>query len=136
MLPRRVWPRTGQRALAISCRRTRLDELPQLYNVLMGTMSFVGPRPLLPVDQPHGAVTSRLLVRPGITGWAQVRGGRDISPADKLALDVWYVRHASLWRDVDVILRTVWMVLVGDRLDLKAIDRARQDLTAPAGGTR
>ena len=66
-----------QRSSAIGgfLRRTRLDELPQLYNILIGEMSFVGPRPLLPKDQPDGDQT-RLLVRPGLTGWAQVNGGR------------------------------------------------------------
>jgi lipopolysaccharide/colanic/teichoic acid biosynthesis glycosyltransferase len=76
-------------------RRTRLDELPQLFNILSGDMSFVGPRPLLPIDQP-AAYAARLLVRPGLTGCAQVKGGREISAADKAALDVWYVRNASL----------------------------------------
>src|SRR5262249_61992957 len=68
-------------------RRSRLDELPQIYNILVGEMSFVGPRPLLPVDQPQWQ-NSRLAVRPGLTGWAQIKGGRDIPPEDKLALDV------------------------------------------------
>src|SRR5262249_30200008 len=72
-------------------RRTRLDEFPQLFNILRGDMSFVGPRPLLPRDQ-HDAHRARLLVRPGLTGWAQVVGGRTISAEDKAALDVWYVR--------------------------------------------
>ena len=68
-------------------RRTRFDELPQLYNILIGEMSFVGPRPLLPVDQPK-EVGARLLVRPGLTGLAQVHGGRNISAEDKNALDI------------------------------------------------
>ena len=76
-------------------RRTRLDEIPQLYNILTGEMSFVGPRPLLPTDQPM-ETSARLLVRPGLTGMAQVFGARDISPEDKNALDIWYVQHASL----------------------------------------
>ena len=80
-------------------RRTRLDELPQLINILRGDMSFVGPRPLLPQDQPK-ASAARLLVRPGLTGWAQVVGGRDISPEDKAALDFWYVRKAGLLLDL------------------------------------
>ena len=61
-------------------RRLRLDELPQLFNIFRGDMSFIGPRPLLPCDQ-SDAYRARLLVRPGLTGWAQVVGGRDISPA-------------------------------------------------------
>ncbi len=75
-------------------RATRLDELPQLWNVLSGEMSLVGPRPLLPVDQPEGQ-SLRLAIRPGITGWAQICGGTLISPEEKNALDEWYIWHAS-----------------------------------------
>ena len=95
-------------------RRTRLDELPQLINILLGQMSFIGPRPLLPVDQPAD-YAARLVVRPGLTGWAQVKGGRDISPADKAALDIWYVHNASLALDARILLNTVAMVLFGER---------------------
>src|SRR5947209_4787075 len=77
-------------------RRTRLDELPQLLNVLVGDMSLIGPRPLLPQDQPPKP-TLRLVVRPGITGWAQVNGGALLSPKEKDALDEWYIRNASVW---------------------------------------
>lgn len=109
-------------------RRTRLDELPQLWHVLKGDMSFIGPRPLLPVDQsPDFAL--RLLVRPGITGWAQVIGGRDISPLDKAALDVWYVQHASLRLDAEIVLRTIPLLLFGERISRVAIERAWRDLT-------
>jgi len=108
-------------------RRTRLDELPQLYNVLVGEMSFVGPRPLLPVDQrlEHKA---RLLVRPGITGWAQVAGGRIVSVADKAAMDVWYVKNASLALDLRIIARTFRMIIEGDRVNEEAIDTAWREL--------
>jgi lipopolysaccharide/colanic/teichoic acid biosynthesis glycosyltransferase len=108
-------------------RRTRLDELPQLYNVLIGNMSFVGPRPLLPIDQAP-EYRARLLVRPGLTGWAQIKGGRVIGPADKAALDVWYVQNASLWLDVRIALATIPMVVLGERLDRKAIASAWRDL--------
>ena len=84
-------------------RRTRLDELPQLYNILIGEMSFVGPRPLLAIDQPED-MNLRLSVRPGLTGFAQVNGGRNISVEDKNALDIWYVRNASLWFDIKILL--------------------------------
>ncbi|MGD9669396.1 MAG: sugar transferase [Hyphomicrobiaceae bacterium] len=108
-------------------RRTRLDELPQLFNILLGHMSFVGPRPLLPVDQSpdHAA---RLLVRPGLTGWAQVNGGREVSLSDKAALDVWYVRNASLALDLRIAARTIPMVVYGERTNLDAIRRAWNDL--------
>jgi lipopolysaccharide/colanic/teichoic acid biosynthesis glycosyltransferase len=108
-------------------RRTRFDELPQLFNVLIGEMSFVGPRPLLPHDQPEGD-TTRLLVRPGITGWAQVNGGRHISAADKSALDVWYLKNASLWLDVKILLQTVVMLIVGERRNNGAIRSACEEL--------
>ena len=105
-------------------RRTRLDELPQLYNVLVGDMSLIGPRPLLPCDQaPEYA--ARLSVRPGITGWAQVNGGRIISTSDKLILDIWYVKNASLVRDLVIVIRTVKMVLFGDRINAEAVNQAR-----------
>ena len=104
-------------------RQTHLDELPQLYNILIGEMSFVGPRPLLPADQ-SPAFSARLAVRPGLTGWAQIKGGRDLSAADKAALDVWYVRNASLRLDVQIVwgtLRTLWSK---DRADTAAIRQA------------
>jgi lipopolysaccharide/colanic/teichoic acid biosynthesis glycosyltransferase len=109
-------------------RRTRLDELPQLFNILRGDMSFVGPRPLLPKDQPK-EFGARLLVRPGLTGWAQVVGGRDITPEDKAVLDVWYVRNAGLFLDLKVAARTIPIVLFGERISRSLIDRAWQELT-------
>ena len=102
-------------------RRTRLDELPQLINILRGDMSFVGPRPLLPKDQPK-EFGARLLVRPGLTGWAQVVGGRDITPEDKAVLDVWYVRNACLLLDLKVAVRTIPMVLFGERISRSNLD--------------
>jgi len=108
-------------------RRIRLDELPQLYNVLVGDMSLIGPRPLLPRDQAPD-YAARLSVRPGITGWAQVNGGRIISTSDKLMLDVWYVQNASLLLDLTIILRTVKMILVGDRINIEAVNQARSGL--------
>jgi lipopolysaccharide/colanic/teichoic acid biosynthesis glycosyltransferase len=108
-------------------RHMRIDELPQLYNVLIGDMSLVGPRPLLPEDQsPDFAV--RLSVRPGLTGWAQVNGGRIISAADKAMLDTWYVQKASFSLDLKIIFRTASMLLIGDRINLEAVSQARQDL--------
>jgi lipopolysaccharide/colanic/teichoic acid biosynthesis glycosyltransferase len=95
-------------------RRTRIDELPQLFQIVKGDMSFIGPRPLLPGDQPVG-YAARLLIRPGLTGWAQVSGGRQLSMVDKAALDLWYVRHASLWLDIKILVRTAFMLLFGER---------------------
>jgi lipopolysaccharide/colanic/teichoic acid biosynthesis glycosyltransferase len=97
-------------------RASSLDELPELWNVLKGEMSLVGPRPLLmeylPLYTPEQA--RRHEVRPGITGWAQVNGRNAISWADKFALDVWYVDHRSMWLDVQILWRTVRKVLVRD----------------------
>ena len=93
-------------------RRTRLDELPQLLNVLRGEMSFIGPRPLLPRDLPD-RITERIALRPGITGWAQVNGGDRLSVEEKIALDAWYVRHAGLLLDLRIVGRTLKMMLLG-----------------------
>jgi lipopolysaccharide/colanic/teichoic acid biosynthesis glycosyltransferase len=87
-------------------RATHIDELPQLLNVLIGEMSLIGPRPLLPVDQPSNSKI-RLSVRPGITGWAQVNGGKLISTEEKGRLDEWYIRNASLWMDFYIGLVTL-----------------------------
>jgi lipopolysaccharide/colanic/teichoic acid biosynthesis glycosyltransferase len=108
-------------------RRSRLDELPQLLNILKGEMSFVGPRPLLAVDQPIDS-RSRLLVRPGLTGWAQIKGGRNISPADKAALDMWYVKNMSLALDFKILSGTVPMVIFGERVAETTIAYARRDV--------
>ena len=97
-------------------RASSLDELPELWNVLRGEMSLVGPRPLLleylPLYSPEQA--RRHEVRPGITGWAQVNGRNAISWADKFALDVWYVDHRSLWLDLRILWLTVRKVMVRD----------------------
>jgi lipopolysaccharide/colanic/teichoic acid biosynthesis glycosyltransferase len=108
-------------------RRARLDELPQLFSILSGAMSFIGPRPLLPVDQP-AAFSARLLVRPGLTGWAQVKGGRAISAADKAALDVWYVRNSSLALDLKILAYTLPMVIFGEKVDASAIHQTWREL--------
>jgi lipopolysaccharide/colanic/teichoic acid biosynthesis glycosyltransferase len=97
-------------------RSTSLDELPELWNVLKGEMSLVGPRPLLmeylPLYTPEQA--RRHDVRPGITGWAQVNGRNAISWEEKFALDVWYVENQSIWLDIKILWLTVRKVLVRD----------------------
>ena len=105
-------------------RKTRIDELPQLLNVLVGDMSLIGPRPLLPEDQPPNSAV-RLTVRPGITGWAQVNGGLHLSPTEKDALDVWYIYNASLWLDLRIVWMTFFSFLNGDRRSEKALLQAR-----------
>jgi lipopolysaccharide/colanic/teichoic acid biosynthesis glycosyltransferase len=95
-------------------RAIRLDEIPQLWNILTGEMSVVGPRPLLPVDQPK-MYSTRLEVRPGLTGLAQVSGGKLLSIEEKNAFDEHYVRCGSIFRDFSILARTVWVMLRGDR---------------------
>ena len=96
-------------------RRWGVDELPQLWNVLRGEMSLVGPRPTLPqqVAQYGPTERQRLAVRPGLTGWAQIHGRNAIPWPERIALDVWYVRHRSLWLDLRILLRTPYAVLFG-----------------------
>lgn len=110
-------------------RSTSLDELPQLFNILKGDMSLIGPRPLLmqylPLYSPEQA--RRHDVRPGITGWAQVHGRNHCKLSEKFKLDVWYVDHCSLWTDIHIIWLTVMNVLkrsdVGEGAeDMKEVD--------------
>jgi lipopolysaccharide/colanic/teichoic acid biosynthesis glycosyltransferase len=94
-------------------RATSLDELPQLWNIVRGDMSLVGPRPLLPEYLPlySAEQARRHLVRPGLTGWAQVNGRNAISWPEKFAFDVWYVEHQSFWLDIRILWHTVGRVL-------------------------
>jgi lipopolysaccharide/colanic/teichoic acid biosynthesis glycosyltransferase len=95
-------------------RATRLDEIPQLWNILTGEMSVVGPRPLLPIDQPN-TYSTRLDVRPGLTGLAQISGGKLLSIEEKDAFDEHYVRHGSIFLDFSIMARTLWVMVRGDR---------------------
>lgn len=94
-------------------RKTSIDELPQLINVLKGDMSLIGPRPLLPEYLPYYTERERLrhTVRPGISGWAQVNGRNNVTWDQKLELDVYYVEHLSFWMDVRVLLSTIKNVI-------------------------
>lgn len=94
-------------------RRTSIDELPQLINVLKGDMALIGPRPLLPkyLELYSKEQARRHEVRPGITGWAQVNGRNAISWTKKFELDVWYVDNCSLWLDIKIIFMTIMNVL-------------------------
>lgn len=104
-------------------RRTSIDELPQLINVLKGDMALIGPRPLrvhyLPLYSKEQA--RRHEVRPGITGWAQVNGRNNISWTKKFELDVWYVDHCSLLTDIKVILLTIKKVLFREDINNDAV---------------
>ncbi len=105
-------------------RRWALDELPQLWNVFRGAMSLVGPRPTFAyqVERYSEWQRRRLEVRPGITGWAQVNGRNSIGWPQRIELDIWYVDHGSLWLDVRILIKTVWLAFV-----------VRQGVYGPAG---
>jgi lipopolysaccharide/colanic/teichoic acid biosynthesis glycosyltransferase len=113
-------------------RRASLDELPQLWNVLRGDLSLVGPRPLLmqylPLYTPEQA--RRHAVRPGITGWAQVNGRNAISWKQKLDLDIWYVNHWTLWLDIKILAMTVLKVF-----NMEGISGNGEATVAPFTGT-
>jgi sugar transferase EpsL len=125
-------------------RRSSLDELPELVNVVRGEMSLVGPRPLRVqyLDRYSPEQARRHDVMPGITGWAQINGRNTLSWDDRLALDVWYIDHASLWLDVKILVRTFSTLIRGtdesdDGLDvtefLGTTDRGR---SAPLTGVK
>ena len=97
-------------------RRTSLDELPNLWNVLRGEMSIVGPRPTLAVqvEQYTERQRGRLAVKPGITGWAQINGRASLPWPERIELDLWYVEHRSLRLDLEILARTTRMVLAGE----------------------
>ena len=94
-------------------RSTSLDELPELFNILRGEMSLVGPRPLLMEYLPLYSPEQRRRhdVHPGLTGWAQVNGRNAITWEDKFKLDVWYVEHWSLWLDIKILFMSLWKVI-------------------------
>ena len=102
-------------------RKTRMDEVPQLWNVLKGDLSLVGPRPERPIFVDEFSRTipyyaDRLLIRPGVTGWAQVNYGYaddEAETIEKLTYDLYYVKHSSLWFDVQILGKSVWTVFTG-----------------------
>ena len=102
-------------ALGRVLRKTSIDEIPQLWNVLMGEMSLVGPRPLLPeyLDRYSPEQRRRHDVRPGVTGWSQIQRHRIDGWAEQFALDVWYVDHRTVRLDLEILVRTVVHVLRG-----------------------
>jgi lipopolysaccharide/colanic/teichoic acid biosynthesis glycosyltransferase len=99
-------------------RRTSLDELPNLWNVVRGEMSVVGPRPTVQVqvDQYTERQRGRLKVKPGLTGWAQINGRASLPWSERIELDLWYVEHQSLALDLKILARTWRLVLRGDGL--------------------
>lgn len=113
-------------------RKTSLDELPQLLNVLRGDMSFVGPRPLLPeyLSLYNTEQKKRHQVKPGITGWAQVNGRNAISWEQKFEYDVWYVNHLNFWIDLKIVFLTIKKVFVSE-----GVTSAGQATTEPFTGS-
>ena len=109
-------------------RRTRLDELPEFWNVLTGHMSIVGPRPLLPETILSMAANGvlRCSVKPGLTGWAQISGGVKLANDDKLDLDLWYIENRSFLLDIEILLQTPFFLIFGDRCNDKRLNAARQ----------
>ena len=100
-------------------RKTRIDEIPQLFNILKGDMSIIGPRPERPsfteeFNQEIPGFIDRLAVKPGLTGWAQVNGGYDITPKEKLIEDIYYIKNRSILLDLKILFKTVKVVLTGD----------------------
>ena len=97
-------------------RSTSIDELPQLFNILKGDMAFIGPRPLPPSYLPYytDEEAHRHDVRPGMTGWAQVNGRKDITWQHKLECDVYYVQHLTMWLDIKIFFKTIMNVIKRD----------------------
>lgn len=108
-------------------RRSRLDELPELVNILRGEMAWIGPRPLLPETiaalGEDGARRGR--VRPGLTGWAQVSGNALLTNEQKLQLDLWYIDHRSIAIDLRILVLTLWVALCGERVNTHNLERCR-----------
>ncbi len=129
---RDAWDETGQclpdeqrlTKFGSLLRRMSLDELPQLWNVICGTMSLVGPRPLLVeyLDRYTAQQARRHEVRPGITGWAQINGRNALTWEERFMLDVWYVDHVNLWLDLKIMCLTLLKVLT--RSDVSAAGHA------------
>lgn len=107
-------------------RRLKVDELPQLFNVLNGDMSLVGPRPTIreQVERYAAYERRRLLAVPGVTGWAQVNGNTCLEWNERILLDVWYVAHWSLWLDMKILVRTVQVILQGEHRNEAALHEA------------
>ena len=118
-------------------RSTSLDELPELFNVLRGDLSLIGPRPLLMqyLDLYTPEQMRRHDAKPGITGWAQINGRNDISWEEKFALDVWYVDHISLWLDCKILALTIWKVLRREGINQEGYEGAEYFIGTPTDPT-
>lgn len=104
-------------------RRSKIDELPQLWNILLGDMTLVGPRPTLPeqVAEYSRQQRARLDVLPGLTGWAQVNGNIELSWHERIQLDLWYIDHQSIWLDLRIIWMTLAVILQGEQPKWEAL---------------
>ncbi len=139
--PGEVWFRTDEQRLTPVgrfLRRTSIDELPQLWAVLRGDMSLVGPRPLLVEYLPKYTPEQmrRHDVKPGVTGWAQVNGRRALSFSQRLEHDVWYVDHFSLGLDARILAMTVREVLRGSGVGSKSMEEVDDLGLLPDGGSQ
>ena len=107
-------------------RRLKIDELPNLLNVLRGEMALIGPRPALLVHPVNYTPFQRrrLNIRPGLTGWAQVNGGIELTWPQRIMLDIWYVEHRAFWLDLKIMARTVGVVLFGEKRNRQALQKA------------
>ena len=107
-------------------RRVKLDETLQLWNIFKGDMSFVGPRPTVPeqVKDYRDWQKDRLSITPGLTGWAQVNGNTELTWTERICLDIWYLHHWSLWMDIEILFKTVGVVIWGERRNEKALNEA------------
>ncbi|RYZ89427.1 MAG: sugar transferase [Proteobacteria bacterium] len=119
-------------------RRSRLDELPEFWNILVGDMSLIGPRPILPESiralGERGAL--RCSVKPGLTGWAQISGNAILSDKDKIDLDLWYIRNGSFWIDLQIVFMTAFVMTFGERLNERRLCAARKDVSQSQTGPK
>jgi lipopolysaccharide/colanic/teichoic acid biosynthesis glycosyltransferase len=104
-------------AIGTLLRKTRLDELPSFWNVLTGDLAFIGPRPLLPwtIQSLGERGVKRGMVRPGLTGWAQISGNTLLSLDEKVALDLWYIERRNWHVDVSIVASTIWVMIAGEK---------------------
>ncbi len=114
-------------------RSLSLDELPQLINILKGEMSIIGPRPALPAHYPRYTdhQKRRLLMKPGVTGLAQINGRNTLKWSQRIKYDVWYIEHYSLWLDLKILLRTIKVILLREGVVLDRNPHEVDDLAKP-----
>lgn len=109
-------------------RRSRLDELPEFWNILVGDMSLIGPRPILPetIRSLGERGVLRCSVKPGLTGWAQISGNAILTDDDKIDLDLWYIRNRSFWIDLQILIMTASVMIFGERLSESRLAAAKR----------